>query len=558
MVAYAVQADFVQGLSMRSVDVFCTPSYAWHTFLGLASVGLGVGRAMSLSKGKSQGKRPLEEEQACSGESRQEREQERKQEREQKRAKLSAPVSLSEATSAATLQRQEARRSREASLEIAVRKVLSLSPSSPVTYKSPEQKQALDAVVQGISPLIVVLPTGGGKTLLPLAAAVLDNMQQSDRPSVTMLVLPFCALIEDLLVRLGQAGIKAIEWQPDVHRALQQRYTLASVMLVSADYVGSREFLSYAARLAQQQILRRVVVDECHTAITADLWRPKLARLKDVQLLPCQIVLLTATLPPSQIGQLQEALLVRTATIVQANSTQRPRTKYIVLKCQRRRLVERAVQQAWEMLEEATRLARETTKPVKGIVYCRSRALCEQLAAALECGAYHAGVESRTEMLQDWRAAGGLIVCTSALGVGVDIPGVKFTLHVEQPWGMIDFVQESGRAREEGQAVILVVAQQSRLEQPAERAEEIAEEEKDDSAAIAAFVRTSGCRRAVMSRYMDSVQVSCREVEAAIPGEAVVLCDNCEGEAACRKAEGEQQDRESEQEAAGVERVGSG
>jgi hypothetical protein len=75
-------------------------------------------------------------------------------------------------------------------------------------------------------------------------------MQQSDTPSVTVLVLPFCALIEDLLIRLGKAGIKAVEWQPSVQRALQQRYTLASVMLVSADYVGSREFLSYIALLA--------------------------------------------------------------------------------------------------------------------------------------------------------------------------------------------------------------------------------------------------------------------------------------------------------------------
>jgi hypothetical protein len=128
--------------------------------------------------------------------------------------------------------------------------VLSLSPSSLLMYRSPKQKQALDAVVQGISLLIVVLPTSRGKTLLPLAAAVLDSMQQSDRPSVTMLVLLFCVLIEDLLVRLGQARIKAIEWQPKVHRALQQRYTLASVMLVSADYISSREFLFYAALLA--------------------------------------------------------------------------------------------------------------------------------------------------------------------------------------------------------------------------------------------------------------------------------------------------------------------
>jgi hypothetical protein len=56
-----------------------------------------------------------------------------------------------------------------------------------------------------------VLPIDRGKTLLPLAAAVLDSIQQSDRPSVTMLVLLFCALIKNLLVQLGQAGIKVIE-----------------------------------------------------------------------------------------------------------------------------------------------------------------------------------------------------------------------------------------------------------------------------------------------------------------------------------------------------------
>jgi superfamily II DNA helicase RecQ len=49
-------------------------------------------------------------------------------------------------------------------------------------------------------------------------------------------------------------------------------------------------------------------------------------------------------------------------------------------------------------------------------------------------------------------------VCTSALGVGIDISSVKFSLHVEQPWGIIDFVQESSRSRKEGQAVLLVVA----------------------------------------------------------------------------------------------------
>ena len=54
-----------------------------------------------------------------------------------------------------------------------------------------------------MSPLIVVLPTGGGKTLLPFIAAILDRSQQIDWLSVTILVVPFRALIEDMLVRLA-------------------------------------------------------------------------------------------------------------------------------------------------------------------------------------------------------------------------------------------------------------------------------------------------------------------------------------------------------------------
>jgi hypothetical protein len=148
MIAYAIQADLMQGLSMRSINVFRTLSYAWHTFLGLASVESAAGREIEQSKAKCQGKRLLNKEQPCSRESRQASEQKSRQEHQQKKAKLSALGLQSEAatTAAATLQSQKAR-SREASLEIAVRKVLSLSPSSLLTYKSPKQKQALDAVV---------------------------------------------------------------------------------------------------------------------------------------------------------------------------------------------------------------------------------------------------------------------------------------------------------------------------------------------------------------------------------------------------------------------------
>jgi superfamily II DNA helicase RecQ len=383
----------VQGLSIRSTDVFRTLSHAWHAFLGFPP---HKGRETVLGKRAFDDAAPAQE-------------QEQQQQQLPKRVKtaqqvLAAPTSAYGSNSS-TWSRDAA------AIEEAVRKVLGILPGCPVTYKSPDQKRALEAVVQGVSPLIVVLPTGGGKTLLPMAAAVLDSSQQADQPRVTILVLPFRALIEDMLVRLQGAGITAAEWQPGAHNELENRRMLASVVLVSADHVGSSsgQFLSYAALLAQQQILRRVVVDECHTAITADSWRPKLTKLRDVRLLPCQLVLLTATLPPSREEELRKALLVPTATIVRAETTQRAGTQYAVVQCQgQQKLAETAVQLAHRLMEEA-RAARVAAPACtgaaasavgKGIVYCRSRQLCERLAALLDCPAYHAGVASRTELLQ--------------------------------------------------------------------------------------------------------------------------------------------------------------
>jgi hypothetical protein len=36
----------------------------------------------------------------------------------------------------------------------------------------------------------------------------------------------------------------------------------------------------------------------------------------------------------------------------------------------------------------------------KGIMYCRSQQLCDRIVAALDCSSYHAGVASRTTILE--------------------------------------------------------------------------------------------------------------------------------------------------------------
>ena len=66
-------------------------------------------------------------------------------------------------------------------------------------------------------------------------------------------------------------------------------------------------------------------------------------------------------------------------------------------------------------------------------MYCRSKQQCEELAKALRCACYHASDMERAEWLKQWLLDRGLIVATSALGTGVDFPGIVYILHVGMP-----------------------------------------------------------------------------------------------------------------------------
>lgn len=94
---------------------------------------------------------------------------------------------------------------------------------------------------------------------------------------------------------------------------------------------------------------------------------------------------------------------------------------------------------------------------MKGVVYCRAKAQCEDMGRKLDCPYYHAGVVDRKDGLERWLGGGGWIVATSAQGTGVDFLGIVFVLHVGLPHGMIDYAQESGKAGRGGEAVKSVV-----------------------------------------------------------------------------------------------------
>jgi superfamily II DNA helicase RecQ len=128
--------------------------------------------------------------------------------------------------------------------------------------------------------------------------------------------------------------------------------------------------------------------------------------------------------------ELEDSIAAQIARYIRAVTT-RTKTRYIVDMCKPGKLEEKVL--------ELCRRIKKHLGLRKGVVYSRSRDQYERLARELRCAHYHAGATDNEERLKAWLERGGLIVATSALGTGVDFPGVVFTLHIDIPYGMIDF-----------------------------------------------------------------------------------------------------------------------
>ncbi len=98
-------------------------------------------------------------------------------------------------------------------------------------------------------------------------------------------------------------------------------------------------------------------------------------------------------------------------------------------------------------------------KNQSGIIYCLTRQETENAAAVLSsCGfgvsAYHAGMtdEDRRRVQEDFiYGRVNIITATSAFGMGIDKPDVRFVIHLNMPARMEDYYQQAGRAGRDGE-----------------------------------------------------------------------------------------------------------
>ncbi|KAL2350398.1 P-loop containing nucleoside triphosphate hydrolase protein, partial [Cryomyces antarcticus] len=307
-------------------------------------------------------------------------------------------------------------------------------------WRSPEQGDAIATIVSCVEQVIIVLPTGAGKSLLFMLPCTLPDS------GVTVLVVPLVSLRGDLLRRLGELGVDHLVWRPGEQRD-------ASLVLVTVEAACTRDFVSYAQRLVATQLLDWIVVDESHLTVTASEYRESMVELASIRKLRAQFVYLTATLPPSMQAEFGEQNYLLDPKVIRA-STNRPNIFYMVGK---------AVHGAGSLLQQGAAKAREAwhesglfdASKDKIVLYVRTLAEADELASLLGCSSYtsESGTsEEKEEILAEWvqSADKPYIVATSALSAGFDHPHVRLVMHINEPDSLIDFAQESGRAGRDG------------------------------------------------------------------------------------------------------------
>lgn len=163
------------------------------------------------------------------------------------------------------------------------------------TFKG-KQEEAVSAVMRGTTPLLICLPTGGGKTLSFMLPALLKDAK------TTVVITPLVALGDDLLRRCKEASISSFIYG-------KSRPREAKIVIVVTETANSQQFSQFILDLHLDGKLDRIVFDEAHKIVTDINYRPKLEHLKRLNL-PVQFVFMTATMPHSLMEEFKKVMVL--------------------------------------------------------------------------------------------------------------------------------------------------------------------------------------------------------------------------------------------------------
>lgn len=310
-------------------------------------------------------------------------------------------------------------------------------------YKTfrPGQKEIIDNILAGRDTL-ALLPTGGGKSLCYQIPALASE-------GFCLVVSPLIALMQDQVAKLKSLGILAdcihagLHYN-DVKRILgNMLHGPYKLLYVSPERLQTDLFLEFLPEFN----ISFIAIDEAHCVSQwGHDFRPdylKIASLRKV-FSEVPILALTASATPEVRDDITRQLALRQSTLF-LQSFERTNIFYDV------RYTENKNRDVIDAIKESTG---------SNIIYCRSRRQTEMLTKYLQqqdipATFYHAGMkkDKREAAQSAWmNNEVRTMIATTAFGMGIDKPDVRYVMHYDAPGHLEAYYQEAGRAGRDGQA----------------------------------------------------------------------------------------------------------
>ncbi|MDH4292541.1 MAG: DNA helicase RecQ, partial [Betaproteobacteria bacterium] len=369
--------------------------------------------------------------------------------------------------------------------------------------------------VAGGGDALVLMPTGGGKSLCYQLPALLRN-------GTALVVSPLIALMQDQVAALKQLGVRAAF----LNSTLDGRAVNACEQALRA---GDLDLLYVAPeRLVMPRMLECLAaselalfaIDEAHCVSQwGHDFRPEYLQLSLLhERFPAvPRIALTATADPQTRAEIIRRLALDEARVF-ISSFDRPNIRYTIVDKQDPRT-------------QLLRFIRDEHDGDAGIVYCLSRRKVDETAAWLVSHGvralpYHAGMDaaSRAEHQSRFqREEGIVVVATIAFGMGIDKPDVRFVAHLDLPKSIEGYYQETGRAGRDGAPAdawmaygLGDVVQQRRMIEQSDGSEDYRRVSMAKLESLLGLCETAGCRRVRLLDYFGEISAPCGNCDTCL------------------------------------------
>jgi ATP-dependent DNA helicase RecQ len=304
----------------------------------------------------------------------------------------------------------------------------------------PLQEEAMSCVMQNRDS-VVILPTGGGKSLCFQAPAVAMD-------GFALVVSPLISLMKDQVDALSEVGISAACLNSSL--SAEERHEVTGkirsgnlkLLYVAPERLLTPGFIDY---LRQFQI-SFVAIDEAHCiSMWGHDFRPEYRDLKRLKTVFPNIAVHAYTATATELVRQDIARELNLAgPEMLVGSFDRPNLVY-------------SVQRRQNLLGQIRQVI-DRHPGDSGVIYCIRRKDVDELAKTLAAHnykvlPYHAGLSDEKRKKHQERFIKekvDIIVATIAFGMGIDKSNVRYVIHAGMPKSLENYQQESGRAGRDG------------------------------------------------------------------------------------------------------------